>query len=79
MRLLPAQTKRRSNRMTKKTDRQAAQARNGSAPADDEGSREQFVPPIDMMNMLVIANELFKYDKARTTAARLRSAGDHEL
>lgn len=38
-------------------------------PAADEESREQFVPPIDMMNMLVIANELFKYDKARTAAA----------
>lgn len=38
-------------------------------PAEDEGSREQFVPPIDMMNMLVIANELFKYDKARTADA----------
>lgn len=38
-------------------------------PAADEENREQFVPPIDMMNMLVIANELFKYDKARTAGA----------
>lgn len=47
-------------------------------PAEDEGSREQFVPPIDMMNMLVIANELFKYDKARTADAENGSLPAYE-
>lgn len=35
----------------------------------DETANEQFVPPIDMMNMLVIANELIKYEEIRTTAS----------
>ena len=44
----------------------------------DDNVNEQFVPPIDMMNMLVIANELIKYEEIRTTASSDKPSAEYE-
>lgn len=51
------------------SDTETAEDEVPASTRNEDDDREAFVAPIDMMNMLVIANELFKNEKAKSKTA----------
>ena len=51
------------------SDTEIAEDEVPTSTRNEDDDREAFVAPIDMMNMLVIANELFKNEKAKSKTA----------